>query len=159
MVLIFSLYHVLFQCNSRFFVNYGFSLDNNEDDNEAVLRFSLPPNDPQLMMKQRIAHGRNLLLPKEFQVPATYRETSDREKKTKEMFSYLRFIHAVDNELMVLSGGDEFKLEDIEPISCRLEIAVLKHVERSAQEALDQFPNTLEVCIHSSYSYVDVTFL
>lgn len=94
-------------------VNYGFALEDNEEDNEVVMRFSLPPSDPQYSMKLRIMGGRDLLAKREFQVPATYKETSDREKKTKEMFSYLRFAHAVDSELMVMSASEEFKIDEV----------------------------------------------
>ena len=40
------------KCNSRFFVNYGFSLENN-DDNEALLIFELPHTDSQWQLKLR----------------------------------------------------------------------------------------------------------
>jgi histone-lysine N-methyltransferase SETD3 len=137
------------KCNSRFFVNYGFSLDSNEDDNEAVMRFSLSPKDPLYSMKVRLSGGRTSFQNREFQVPATYRETSDREKKTKEMFSFLRFIHAEDSELMVLgSAGQDgeyrIRLDDIDPISIANETRVLKHIEVGAKEALAAFETTLE---------------
>jgi histone-lysine N-methyltransferase SETD3 len=144
------------KCNSRFFVNYGFSLDENEDDNEVVMKFSMDPSDPLYQMKLRMTGGRHLFTNREFQVPATYRETSDREKKTKELFSFLRFVHAVNSELLVLGNNpnnkdnnnsaneDRIKLDDIDPISCRNEIAVLKHIEQSAKEILAGFDTTLE---------------
>lgn len=139
------------KCNSRFFVNYGFSLEHNEDDNEAVLNFpSLSMHDPTLIMKRRMLPPHmqaNAFNAREFQVPATYRETSEREKKTKEMFSYLRFVHAVDSEMMMLttnSAHGSIKIEDLEPISVRNERKVLLAVQRAAQDALDAFDTTLE---------------
>ena len=72
------------KCNSRFFVNYGFALQNNEDDNEAVLRCTpSPAADPFYHTKLNMLTATTTTLSREFQVPATYRETSDREKKTK----------------------------------------------------------------------------
>jgi len=118
------------------------------------MKFSMPANDPYLSMKLRfvatkyaalVAGGReNLLGRREFQVPAHYRETSDREKKTKEMFSYLRFVNAEDSELMLLSGADDFKLEDIDPLSIRSEIKVLEQIRQAAKEQFSEFDQDLE---------------
>lgn len=124
------------KCNSRFFVNYGFALDEN-DDNEAVLRVGLPKMDPHYAMKINILRGeRNAQ--REFQVPATYRE-----KKTKEFFSFMRFLHARDNEMAVIPS-EESKIDSIEPISTRNEIAVLKHIALVARAVLKGFETTLE---------------
>ena len=49
--------------------------------------------------------GREVNAKREFQVPGSYRE-----KKTKELFSFLRFIHAKDSELMLLGQSDGFKV-------------------------------------------------
>ena len=59
------------KCNSRFFVNYGFALEDNEEDNEALLAFACPPDAPSLARKNQMAAGKNLLSLREFQVPAT----------------------------------------------------------------------------------------
>lgn len=56
---------------SRFFVNYGFALEDNEEDNEALLAFACPPDAPSLARKNQMAAGKNLLSLREFQVPAT----------------------------------------------------------------------------------------
>ncbi len=160
-----SLRHV--SRGSRFFVNYGFSLDSNDEDNEAVLKFQLFQNDPLLSMKMRMAAASNgsslhkhLTSVQEFQIPATYRETSDREKKTKEMFSFVRFHHAVDSEMLVLGNSnlshqqrsnpnhnnneEGFKLDDIDPLSIRNEIATLKTISAVAQAALNEFDESLQ---------------
>ena len=61
------------------------------------------------------------------------------------MFSYLRFIHATDAELMMLQATPgELKLDNIEPLSARLESVVLQHVQRAARAALAAFDTTLE---------------
>ena len=135
------------KCNSRFFVNYGFALSDNEDDNEAVLRFTpSPASDPFYHTKLNMLTASTTTLSREFQVPATYRETSDREKKTKEMFSWLRFVVAVDSELMMLPQGEggRVKVEEVEVVSVRNESAVLRMVKAAAEEALKAFETTLE---------------
>jgi histone-lysine N-methyltransferase SETD3 len=126
------------KCNSRFFVNYGFSLDENED-NEAVVRIGLPENDPHYAMKIRFLGGREINAKREFQIPGSYRE-----KKTKELFSFLRFIHAKDSELMLLGQSDGFKLDDIEPISLRNETKVLEHLATESKRMLARFDSTYE---------------
>jgi len=127
------------KCNSRFFVNYGFCLDENSEDNESMMRFSIPPQDPHFHMKLRYLGNRENSSRREFQVPASYKE-----KKTKELFSFLRFVFAQDSELMVMSSTDGFKLDEIEPISVRNEIKVLEDLKRAATERLAMFPDSLE---------------
>lgn len=126
------------KCNSRFFVNYGFALDDNED-NEAVIRLELPSSDAHYDMKARFLGGPKFGR-REFQIPGR----SYREKKTKELFSFTRLIHAKDSELMLLSSTDGFKLEEIEPISIRNEIAVLEHIKKACQDSLALFDHSLE---------------
>jgi histone-lysine N-methyltransferase SETD3 len=74
------------KCNSRFFVNYGFSLEENEADNEVMFLFEVPQSDPHYHMKLRFLGGlpRNAI--RESQIPTNYRE-----KKTREAFAFLRF--------------------------------------------------------------------
>jgi histone-lysine N-methyltransferase SETD3 len=76
---------------------------------------------------------------REFQIPGSYRE-----KKTKEMFSFLRFVHAKDSELMLLGQSDGFKLDDIEPISLRNEIHVLEHLRKESKRQLARFTDSYE---------------
>ena len=85
--------------------------------------------------------------------PFSYRETSDREKKSREMFSWLRFVHATDSELSLIQSADEssggkpgqLRLDCIEPVSTRNEAAVLAHVGRAARAALAAFDTSLAV--------------
>lgn len=141
------------KCNSRFFVNYGFALDENEDnengdegkkgkgpsDNEAVLRVELPHTDPAYQMKIRFLGGKAHHARREYQIPANYKE-----KKCKEFFSFMRFLHAQDSELMLLSSSDGLKLDDIEPMSIRNEVAALNTIKKVASETLSGYPNSLE---------------
>eukprot|EP00479_Gromia_sphaerica_P013995 TRINITY_DN809_c0_g1_i3.p1 TRINITY_DN809_c0_g1~~TRINITY_DN809_c0_g1_i3.p1 ORF type:complete len:201 (+),score=47.69 TRINITY_DN809_c0_g1_i3:983-1585(+) len=70
------------KCNSRFFVNYGFSLDENED-NEVVMGLRIPKSDPHYSMKVRFLGGNPNSVHREYQIPMSYKE-----KKTKECFSF-----------------------------------------------------------------------
>jgi len=126
------------KCNSRFFVNYGFALDENTEDNESMLRVCIPPSDPHYQMKVRYLGGRENCARREFQVPASYKE-----KKTRELFAFMRLIFAQDAEMMALSST-EAKLDDIEPISVRNEIKVLEELKRVCIVRLDTFPDSLE---------------
>jgi len=126
------------KCNSRFFVNYGFSLDDNED-NEVVIRLQLPKNDPHFQMKLRMLGGRETSAKREFQIPANYKE-----KKTKELFSFMRFVHAKDSELLLLSSSDGFKLDEIEPISIPNEIKALTDISDACKVVVKSFDTTLE---------------
>jgi len=127
------------KCNSRFFVNYGFSLEENED-NEAIMTFELPSNDPQFALKARYLDIKSGNLRREFQVPTQYKE-----KKVKEFFSFLRIMHAQDNEfLIVASHSDEKQMDDIPPLSIRNETSVLTSIAVAATKALKMFQTSLE---------------
>jgi len=125
------------KCNSRFFVNYGFALDDNED-NEAVIKVGIPPSDPHYHTKLRMLGGREHNAKREFQIPATYGH-----KKVKELFTFMRCVHAKDSELMMLASNG-YKLEEINPVSVENEIKVLEDIKRAALESLSKFPETLE---------------
>jgi len=133
------------KCQGRYFVNYGFTIDNNFNDNDAVIYADLPEDDPHYRMKIKYLHGRRM---REFQVPAHYSEDSTGQSDNnhpRNMFSFFRFLHARDSELMVLSTNDGYKLKDVEPISIRNEIEVLKHIQRSAKKSLARFPDPLSL--------------
>merc|ERR1712003_301953 len=115
------------KCNSRFFVNYGFSLEKNLD-NEALMTFELPRNDPQYAIK-----ARHLGFHK-----------GDNEKKVKEAFSFLRVLHAQGNEFLIISSADGLRLEDIPPLSIRNETNVLTSLAVAATKSLKKFSTTLE---------------
>lgn len=126
------------KCNSRFFVNYGFSLEENLD-NEALMHFRLSKKDPQYQMKVRFLGGNEASVARDFQVPNKYKE-----KKVKEMFSFLRFIYAADSEIMLLSSTDGFRLDDIPPLSILNETKCLLAAAASANKSLKMFRDTLE---------------
>lgn len=126
------------KCNHRFFVNYGFALDIN-DDNEALIQVELPKTDKHFNTKLGFLGGHAFNAKREFQIPGFYRE-----KKCKEFFSFLRFIHAKDTEMMMISSGDGFKLDEIAPISIRNEIACLITASRVCKHHLAAFEHSLE---------------
>ncbi len=103
-----------------------------------VLKVTLPRTDPHYDMKIRFLGGRPENCNREYQVPATYKE-----KKTKDLFSFLRFVHARDDE-MVMLPSDPAKIDEIDAISVRNEIAVLRHIKQAAEAVLSGFDTTLE---------------
>jgi len=130
------------KCNSRFFVNYGFSLEKNAD-NEALLRFTLPPTDPNFSIKARLLResisdreGEGVL--KEFQIPMSYKE-----KKVQKCFSFLRLMNALQKEMMMFS--DDRGVDEIQPpISIRNEQLSLLALSKSARTSLELFTHSLE---------------
>merc|ERR1712130_165788 len=134
------------KCNSRFFVNYGFSLEHNLD-NEALMTFELPRNDPQYAIKARhLGFNNNSndsnkqdIVKKDFQIPKHYKE-----KKVKEAFSFLRVLHAQGNEFLIISSADGLRLEDIPPLSIRNETNVLTSLAVAATKSLKKFSTTLD---------------
>jgi histone-lysine N-methyltransferase SETD3 len=131
------------KCNSRFFVNYGFSLEENSADNQAVMWFTLPTSDAHYSMKVRLLGTSKIGVtpnqPKRFQIPMDYSEDV-----TKECFSFLRFVHAKDSELMLLSSNEKFDVKKIEPISVRNELEVINDLAIAAQTSLSQFDTSIE---------------
>ena len=128
------------KCNSRFFVNYGFSLEDNED-NQIAVYLGLPRDDPHYAMKCRYLGGpRAGAQLQRFQIPVDYKE-----KATKEAFSFLRFAHAKDSELLLLSSEEkELNVKDIAPLSIRNELSVVKHLARVCAACLREFDSTVE---------------
>jgi len=126
------------KCNSRFFVNYGFSLDQNED-NQVVFTLEVPPEDPQYKMKIRFLGGYKGAGKRKFQIPVDYKE-----KVTKEAFSFLRFAFAKDKELITLSSSYGINVKELEPISLRNEIDVLKAFSEEAKRVLTTFDCSLD---------------
>lgn len=126
------------KCNHRFFVNYGFSLEENED-NEVVLRLGLSQSDPCYSQKLRLIGYDSTSSLREFQIPAN---TDDR--KDKELFSYGRFIVANEMELNRFPSSYIFAVDDIQPINIRNEIAMLNLIKKAAQDCLNGFDCSIE---------------
>lgn len=77
-----------------------------------MIWLALPQSDPHYSMKVRmlgntkIGIGNGVLpnQPKRFQIPIDYAEDV-----TKECFSFLRFVHAKDSELLLLSSNEKVR--------------------------------------------------
>ena len=128
------------KCNSRYFVNYGFSLDVNEDNQVAVF-FQLPrpideADQTELMSYQLKAKliGPNM---RRFQIPFEHKE-----KVTRRCVSFLRVAYADIEELVPLTKLES--LEKIDPISIKNEALVMGALARQAEKVLAGFPTTLE---------------
>jgi histone-lysine N-methyltransferase SETD3 len=124
------------KCNSRFFVNYGFTLDFNED-NQVSMLFSIPESkDPDLdKAKQRLVRQRH----RRFQIPFEHKE-----KITRHCMSFLRIANATPEELIPLMTNKSLDTTNIKPISPANEARCIYHVEEVAKQTLAGFDTTLE---------------
>jgi len=120
------------KCNSRFFVNYGFTLDFNED-NQVAIFFDLPQNDPVSQIKGKLI-GSNT---RRFQIPFEHKE-----RITKKCCSYLRVAHATLEELLPLTNTENFTI--IDPICIRNEAQVMYAIAEGAKTVLSGFSTSLE---------------
>lgn len=134
------------KCNSRFFVNYGFCLDNNEEDNQVALFFRMdrltdPLYQTKLLLMSTKSNNNNTVDPVvyRYQVSIVYSEET-----TLECFSFLRLLHANEAEMSMIPQGHLFNLKRIQPLSIRNEMCVLQSLKQEAQRMYSKFPTTLE---------------
>jgi Rubisco LSMT substrate-binding./SET domain. len=120
------------KCNSRYFVNYGFSLDNNED-NQVAMFFNISKTDDLYQIKKNLVGSDT----KRFQIPFDHKEY-----ETRNCMSYLRIICANIKELDPLIKRKN--LLRVDPISTRNESAVLLLISKEAKRVLDGFETTIE---------------
>ncbi len=141
------------KCQHRFLLNYGFSIeDNREPDgknpNQIHMTFDLLPEseDPAYAIKQ-------MLLNQVLHIGDTLRgirvSTVYTDKTTKEAFSYLRFIHMTDREIMPFfircqSGKWDITRELNNPVSLENEEKVLRHFGRICMAQLKLYDTTWE---------------
>jgi len=155
------------KCNSRFLLNYGFSIESNRDSNgqchdEVRVKFALDRDDAGYGTKLRLL-GDN----PEYVYPVcavclatdshhacllahSYRfirvSTWYDHKTTVEAFSFLRFIHAQGNEVLVLPQIGfkyDFVKNPILPISVECEINVLKTLADTYREQLAKYERSM----------------
>jgi len=133
------------KCNSRFLVNYGFALEHNED-NQCQLHVAIPTTDPHYALKLRLLGGYASNARRRFHIPIQYSE-----KETRECFSFVRFALATEEEILKAGGGKEagessaeFKVDEIEPLSIRNEMATLRALSTAAVNEMKGFDTTIE---------------
>lgn len=126
------------KCNSRFFVNYGFALEENED-NEAVLNISVDSNDLIYGQKCRLLANDSAGTQRSFQVPA-----STRERSTRKMLSFARFVCASEQDIQSYPSHYAINVEDLAHFTISNEIAMLQLIRQSALDSLHGFDTTIQ---------------
>lgn len=128
------------KCNSRFFVNYGFTLDQNED-NQAVMIFSLPRPGPDATEADLMAFQAKARLigahPRRSQIPFEHKE-----RVSKKCTSFLRVCFATDAELGPLLK--HATIDKIDPINATNEAKVMQAIADQAEAMLRTWSTTLE---------------
>eukprot|EP00470_Lotharella_oceanica_P004354 CAMPEP_0170175232 /NCGR_PEP_ID=MMETSP0040_2-20121228/8332_1 /TAXON_ID=641309 /ORGANISM="Lotharella oceanica, Strain CCMP622" /LENGTH=366 /DNA_ID=CAMNT_0010417147 /DNA_START=197 /DNA_END=1297 /DNA_ORIENTATION=+ len=123
----------------RFFVNYGFTIENLFRFNEAVISVTLETTDPQYKQKLpllgRGGGGRHVTA--KFTVSPGYRS-----RGVSRMLSYCRFVTATEEELKK-TPSKFFRPQEVVGLNIRSEIRALKRLEKHALEALGRFPDPL----------------
>ena len=133
--------------NSRFLLNYGFALDNN-DSSEYPLTVFFNDSYPLFEIKKNLFQNEN-----EY-VRIFNLNNNIYESQLLELLSFLRFL-LFDGDVNVLykamTSNDNLIYDDISltfyyisPISKELEIKVLKHLLLLCKKALNNYPTTYE---------------
>mmetsp|Transcript_2613 Transcript_2613/g.5989 ORF Transcript_2613/g.5989 Transcript_2613/m.5989 type:complete len:459 (-) Transcript_2613:350-1726(-) len=112
----------------RYFVNYGFTIDHNYEDNDAVINGKLDENDPCYHQKRRFLGGWTV---REFQPQAQW------NRKSKELLCFFRTLAATEEEL---SRRPNFNTH----FSIRNEMAALVLLEKACEKSLAAFPDSLQ---------------
>ncbi len=116
------------KCNCRFLFNYGFTVENNED-NEFKILLILNESFPYFKEKMAYLGGKNIS--KKFSLVLNLSDS-----KIIQFFSFLRFI---------LYNKPNFKDIDItRPISIQNEIAVFTQLRELMNAYLSKYPTTLD---------------
>lgn len=120
------------KCNSRFLLNYGFTLDNNED-NEYKLSITLAENSYKFKEKSAILKNN---ITKKFTLRKDLEGT-----QTALLFSFLRFV-CFDGDTNIYK---DYKAENVlNPISMNNEIMMLKKLQESIDYLLRDYDTSLE---------------
>lgn len=144
------------KCNSRFLLNYGFIVRNN-DANEVPVEVYYNPGDKYLThKKEMISDGSDF---KKFRVTDNLRETN-----MFEFFSWTRFVEFDENYTILIDyearsaakpkyeDEDEerfdsnrgFRAKDLPPLSVRNEKKVLLRMKIECTKVLEGYPTSLE---------------
>eukprot|EP00468_Gymnochlora_sp_CCMP2014_P014130 CAMPEP_0167769228 /NCGR_PEP_ID=MMETSP0110_2-20121227/17181_1 /TAXON_ID=629695 /ORGANISM="Gymnochlora sp., Strain CCMP2014" /LENGTH=362 /DNA_ID=CAMNT_0007658139 /DNA_START=887 /DNA_END=1973 /DNA_ORIENTATION=+ len=143
------------KCNHRFFVNYGFALTENPD-NEAVLKIIFDEKKSDLAPSK--AAVLNALIGSnfgehEFQVPAQF------DQKTQNLLGFCRLMVINEREMGELlryhqrkltmesnkmTEYESYPMKIIGPLSGRNELEALALLKKAAREAMDKFETTIK---------------
>ena len=116
------------KCNSRFLLNYGFTVENNED-NEFKIILILNESSPYFKEKMAYLGGKNIT--KKFSLVL-----NQGDKKIIQFFSFLRFI---------LYNKPNFKdIDTSKPISLQNEIVLFNKLKELMNAYLSKYPTTLD---------------
>jgi protein-histidine N-methyltransferase len=124
------------KCNSRFFLHYGFCLEDN-DDNEAAIALPVPAAGPSLARRLELLGCAGGPPARELRIPAR----GDHPRLPK-MLSLLRVAVAERAELGRMRRPD-LDVNNVPPVSARNEVAALHLLARSCEAAVAAFETTL----------------
>lgn len=136
------------KCNSRFLLNYGFIVENN-DANEVAIKVVFKEDDSFLIIKEKMI--RQKYIGKIFRVMASLDECN-----TKDFLGFIRFI-VIDNEddMEMLLGSKEnkvfekdsivIKAQNTPVLSLENERKTLEYVKNLCHKSLEKYRTTLEV--------------
>jgi len=138
------------KCNSRFLINYGFIVENN-DGNEVPIKITLDESDPLYNVKLKLLGG---------STSKTIRVCDDlSERNMMHFFSFLRFVQYEGDPMTLYKfqfaqnakrndedddDANSFQGTNIPPISLSNEKSVLKRIMDQALIQLKKYPTTYE---------------
>ena len=158
------------KCNSRFFLNYGFIVENN-DGNEVPIKIYYPESDDKKDMKKEMINDLSEF--KKFRVTDSFNDNI-----MHEFLSWLRFVEYDENITLLIdyqarvatqshmndSDSDDiddpnrgFKAKDLPPLSIRNEQKVLLRMKLEASKLLAKYPTTYEEDLDILKNNTDLT--
>lgn len=160
------------KCNSRFFLNYGFIVENN-DGNEVPIKIYYPESDEKKEMKKEMINDMSDF--KKFRVMDNFNENI-----MHEFMSWLRFVEYDENITLLIDyqaraatqnqtqdsdsddGVDDpnkgFKAKDLPPLSIRNEQKVLLRMKLEAAKLQKQYSTSYEEDLEILENNKDLNF-
>ena len=160
------------KCNSRFFLNYGFIVENN-DGNEVPIKVYYPDSDEKKDMKKEMINDYSDF--KKFRVTDNFNDGI-----MHEFMSWLRFVEYDENITLLIDyqarasnqqsyqdsdsedGADDpnkgFKAKDLPPLSIRNERKVLLRMKLEASKLLAGYPTSYEEDLEILETNKELTF-
>jgi hypothetical protein len=126
------------KCNSRFLLNYGFTLDDNRD-NHAAVRVRVPRDAPWRDFKQKILGTRTGDPSRTFKVPFVLQDDT-----AAELLRFLRIAAADGRELAEVCPAPGLISTARAPMSAACEERALHLLDAACEEALARFATTAE---------------